>query len=135
VAEVLAEVRERIPGTVVFIFQPAEEGAPEGEEGGAKMMIAQGALENPLPQAIFGLHVTSRLPVGVIGYRPGPTMASTDRFSITIQGKQMVMPLDRGLSQYLMAGGAAMAAALVAAWLPARRAALVDPVDILRGAA
>ena len=88
VAEVLAGMRGQLRGTVKFIFQPAEEGAPEGEEGGAKMMIEQGALENPLPKAIFGLHVTSRLPVGIIGYRPGPTMASTDRFAITVHGKQ-----------------------------------------------
>lgn len=88
VAEVLSGLRGQLRGSVKFIFQPAEEGAPAGEEGGARMMIAQGALENPLPQAIFGLHVSSRLPVGVIGYRPGPTMASADRFSITIHGKQ-----------------------------------------------
>ncbi|MEO5670280.1 MAG: amidohydrolase [Ramlibacter sp.] len=88
VAEVLTGLRGQLRGTVKFIFQPAEEGAPEGEEGGAKLMIEQGALENPLPKAIFGLHVTSRLPVGIIGYRPGPTMASTDRFAITVHGKQ-----------------------------------------------
>jgi len=88
VAEVLSGLRGQLRGSVKFIFQPAEDGAPAGEEGGAKMMIAQGALQNPLPQAIFGLHVSSRLPAGVIGYRPGPTMASADRFSITIHGKQ-----------------------------------------------
>jgi amidohydrolase len=88
VAEVLAGMRSKLRGTVKFIFQPAEEMPPDGEEGGAKMMIAQGALENPVPQAIFGLHVTSRLNVGTIGYRPGPTMASSDRFQITVHGKQ-----------------------------------------------
>ena len=88
VAEILAGLRAELRGTVKFIFQPAEELPPEGEEGGAKLMIAQGALENPVPQAIFGLHVTSRLPLGIIGYRPGPTMASSDRFKITVHGKQ-----------------------------------------------
>ena len=88
VAEILAGLRAELRGTVKFIFQPAEELPPEGEEGGAKLMIAQGALENPVPQAIFGLHVTSRLPLGVVGYRPGPTMASSDRFKITVHGKQ-----------------------------------------------
>jgi amidohydrolase len=88
VAEVLAGMRAQLRGNVKFIFQPAEEQPPEGEEGGAKMMIAQGALENPVPQAIFGLHVTSRLPVGIVGYRPGPTMASSDKLKITVHGKQ-----------------------------------------------
>jgi amidohydrolase len=88
VAELLAGLRAQLRGTVKFIFQPAEEMPPAGEEGGAKLMIEQGALQNPVPQAVFGLHVTSRLPAGVIGYRPGPTMASSDRFSITVHGKQ-----------------------------------------------
>jgi amidohydrolase len=88
VAEVLAGQRAQLRGSVKFIFQPAEELPPEGEEGGAKMMIEQGALENPKPQVIFGLHVTSRLPLGVIGYRPGPTMASADRLKITVHGRQ-----------------------------------------------
>ncbi|MDB5873854.1 MAG: N-acyl-L-amino acid amidohydrolase [Ramlibacter sp.] len=88
VAQVLAGLRSQLRGTVKFIFQPAEEMPPAGEEGGAKLMIAEGALENPVPQAIFGLHVTSRLAVGMVGYRPGPTMASSDRFSITVHGKQ-----------------------------------------------
>jgi amidohydrolase len=61
---------------------------PEGEDGGAKMMIEQGALSNPVPQAIFGLHVTSRLALGVVGYRPGPAMASSDKLRITVHGKQ-----------------------------------------------
>jgi amidohydrolase len=88
VAEVLAGLRAQLRGSVKFIFQPAEELPPEGEEGGAKLMIEEGALENPVPQAIFGLHVTSRLPLGVIGYRSGPTMASADSFKITVQGRQ-----------------------------------------------
>ena len=88
VASVLAGLRERLQGSVKFIFQPAEELPPEGEEGGAKLMIEQGALQNPAPDAIFGLHVTSRLPTGVIGYRSGPTMASADRFRISVTGRQ-----------------------------------------------
>ena len=88
VAEVLVGLRAQLRGSVKFIFQPAEELPPEGEEGGAKMMIAEGALEKPVPQAVFGLHVTSRLPLGVIGYRPGPTMASADSFSIKVNGRQ-----------------------------------------------
>jgi amidohydrolase len=88
VASVLAGLRSELRGSVKFIFQPAEEMPPEGEDGGAKMMIEQGALEKPTPQAIFGLHVTSRLPLGVVGYRPGPTMASSDRLKITVHGRQ-----------------------------------------------
>jgi amidohydrolase len=88
VATILAGLRDEIPGTVKFIFQPAEEMPPEGEEGGAELMIKEGVLQHPTPQAIFGLHVTSRLPVGVIGYRPGPTMASSDKLRITVRGKQ-----------------------------------------------
>jgi len=88
VAEVLAGLRDSLAGSVKFIFQPAEEMPPEGEEGGAKLMIQEGALENPTPQAIFGLHVTSMLPIDVVGYRPGPTMASSDRLKITINGRQ-----------------------------------------------
>lgn len=88
VAEILAGLRAQLRGSVKFIFQPAEEMPPEGEEGGAKMMIAEGALENPTPQAVFGLHVTSRQNVGTIGYRSGPTMASSDRMKIKVTGKQ-----------------------------------------------
>ena len=88
VASVLAGLRKQLRGTVKFIFQPAEEMPPEGEDGGAKMMIQEGALQDPAPQAIFGLHVTSRQNVGTIGYRPGPTMASSDRFGITVHGRQ-----------------------------------------------
>ena len=88
VASVLAGLRDQLRGSVKFIFQPAEEMPPRGEEGGAKLMIQQGALQEPAPQAIFGLHVTSRQSAGCLGYRPGPTMASSDRFSITVQGRQ-----------------------------------------------
>ena len=74
-------------GTVKFIFQPAEEGAPPGEEGGARLMIKEGALENPRPQAIFGLHTEPNVQAGQIGYHSGPAMASSDRFTITVRGK------------------------------------------------
>ena len=88
VAQVLAGQRAALRGSVKFIFQPAEEMPPEGEDGGARMMIAEGALSSPVPQAIFGLHVTSRLSVGTLGYRPGPTMASSDSLKITVHGRQ-----------------------------------------------
>ena len=88
VAEALASVREQIPGTVKFIFQPAEEGPPPGEEGGAPLMVAEGVLENPKPAAIFGLHVISGIPAGMITYRSGPLMASADWLYITVKGKQ-----------------------------------------------
>jgi amidohydrolase len=87
VAEVLAPLRDRIPGTIKFIFQPAEEGPPEGEDGGAEMMVREGVLENPRVDAIFGLHVFP-LHVGTIHYRPGPMMASGDSFTIRIHGRQ-----------------------------------------------
>jgi amidohydrolase len=87
VAEVLSKMREEMNGNVKFIFQPAEEGVPTGEEGGAKMMIKEGALENPRPIAIFGLHTEPNVQVGQIGYQSGPAMASSDTFSITIHGK------------------------------------------------
>jgi amidohydrolase len=88
VAEVLAGMRERLPGTVKFIFQPAEEGPPAGEEGGAPLMIKEGALENPRPDAIFGLHVIAGMPSGMLSYRAGPLMASADWVYITVRGRQ-----------------------------------------------
>jgi amidohydrolase len=88
VAEVLTKMRGEIAGSVKFIFQPAEEGAPPGEEGGARLMVKEGVLESPVPEAIFGLHVSSPLPSGRIGYRAGPLMASSDSFRIVVKGKQ-----------------------------------------------
>ena len=88
VAEVLAGMRERIPGTVVFLFQPAEETPPVGEEGGARMMVEQGCLQDPDVEAVFGLHITSIYPTGKIGYRSGAMMASADRFRIFLKGVQ-----------------------------------------------
>ncbi len=87
-AAVLVRVRERLPGTVKLIFQPAEEGVPPGEEGGARLMIAQGVLDDPPVDAIFGMHVNVDLPTGKIGYRPGALMAAVDRFRVGIIGKQ-----------------------------------------------
>ena len=87
VAEVLSQMRGEIAGTIKFIFQPAEEGPPAGEEGGAPLMIKEGVLENPRPSAIFGLHVMPDYPVGTIAYNSGAAMASSDTFSITLRGK------------------------------------------------
>ena len=88
VAEVLSQVKNDIAGTIVFLFQPAEEGAPKGEAGGACEMVKAGCLENPKVEACFGLHVDASGPVGTIEYRPGGFMASSDAFSIVIKGKQ-----------------------------------------------
>ncbi|AUD06250.1 amidohydrolase [Spirosoma pollinicola] len=87
-AEILASVKSDLRGTVKFIFQPAEEGAPAGEEGGAKLMVKEGVLENPKVDAIFGLHINSQTEVGTIKYRPGATMAAVDEYAIKIKGKQ-----------------------------------------------
>ena len=87
-AEVLAGLRERLPGTVMFVFQPAEEGVPEGEEGGAPLMMQEGLFEIAKPDAIFGLHVISTLHAGTVGVRPGPFMAGSDFFRIVVTGKQ-----------------------------------------------
>ena len=86
-AEVLAGMRRDLPGTVKFIFQPAEEGAPPGERGGAELMIEEGALGDPKPAAIFGLHVFP-YPAGEIRYRPGGTMASSNVLRIVVRGRQ-----------------------------------------------
>ncbi|MEX0274067.1 MAG: amidohydrolase [Flavobacteriaceae bacterium] len=88
VAEVLAKHRERIKGTVKFIFQPAEEGPPPGEEGGALLMVKEGVLKNPDVDAIFGLHINSQTPVGMIRYKSGGTMAAAQSFTIKVKGKQ-----------------------------------------------
>ncbi len=88
VAQVLAELREDLPGDVLFLFQPAEEGAPPGERGGAALMIEEGALADPRPDAIFGLHVVPQLRTGEIGLREGGIMASSDRLQITVRGRQ-----------------------------------------------
>jgi amidohydrolase len=88
VAEVLSKNKDLIKGTVKFIFQPAEEGPPPGEEGGASLMIKEGVLDNPKVDAIFGLHINSATPVGVIRYKPGGTMAAVERFVVNVKGKQ-----------------------------------------------
>jgi amidohydrolase len=86
-AELLASMKSEIPGTVVFIFQPAEEGPPAGEEGGAKLMVKEGVLKTYKVDAIFGLHVFPG-PVGALVWRPGPFMAASDRFEIKLKGRQ-----------------------------------------------
>ncbi|MEX0359843.1 MAG: amidohydrolase, partial [Allomuricauda sp.] len=88
VAEILANNKDKIKGTVKFIFQPAEEGAPPGEEGGALMMVKEGVLKNPDVDAIFGLHINSQTPVGTIRYKIGGTMAAAQSFTIKVKGKQ-----------------------------------------------
>ena len=88
VAEVLSRNKDKIRGTVKFIFQPAEEGPPPGEEGGALLMVKEGVLKNPDVDAIFGLHINSQTPVGVIRYKSGGTMAAAQSFTIHVKGKQ-----------------------------------------------
>lgn len=88
VAEVFAGMKKDIRGTIKFIFQPAEEGAPVGEEGGAELMVKQGVLENPKVDAVFGLHCDAQREVGRVGYRPGGVMAAVNDIRIVIHGKQ-----------------------------------------------
>ena len=86
-ASVLSAMRDDLRGTVKFVFQPAEEGAPEGEEGGARLMIEEGVLNNPSPEAIFALH-TAPAPTGFVGYASGPLMAGADWLRISVEGRQ-----------------------------------------------
>jgi len=86
-AEVLSGLRARLPGTVVFLFQPAEEGAPLGEEGGASLMVKEGALDDPKVEAVFGLHVGGWTAAGQAGWSDGPIYASSDAFTIEVAGK------------------------------------------------
>ena len=88
VAEILSKNKADIKGTIKFIFQPAEEGAPAGEEGGASLMVKEGVLENPKVDVIFGMHIQSISPLGRITYRPAGMMAASDWFSIKVKGKQ-----------------------------------------------
>ena len=88
VAEILSGMKKDLAGTVKFIFQPAEEGPPIGEEGGAPLMVKEGVLENPKVDVMFGLHINAQTPVGQIKYREQGMMAASDWFTITIHGKQ-----------------------------------------------
>jgi amidohydrolase len=88
VAEAFASMKDELPGEILFIFQPAEEGPPDGEEGGAEEMLRQGVFDRFKPEAVFGLHVFSTLNAGQVGYRSGPLMAASDRFNIVVQGRQ-----------------------------------------------
>jgi amidohydrolase len=88
VAEILTTLKRDLRGSVKFIFQPAEEGAPEGEEGGAELMVKEGVLDNPKVDVIFGLHINAQQNVQTIEYRPGGMYAATDRYTIKVKGKQ-----------------------------------------------
>lgn len=88
VAENLVKVKDSLAGDVMFIFQPAEEGAPDGEEGGAELMLKEGLFAKRKPDQVFGMHVTSSMPSGMIGVRSGPAMASEDSFTIKVKGRQ-----------------------------------------------
>ncbi|MCK0179970.1 amidohydrolase [Flavobacteriaceae bacterium S0862] len=88
VAEIMSKNTDKIKGTIKFIFQPAEEGAPSGEEGGAKLMVKEGVLKNPDVDAIFGLHIDSEIPVNTLSYKSGGIMAAVNSFEIDVKGKQ-----------------------------------------------
>lgn len=88
VAEILTKNKSELKGTIKFIFQPAEEGAPVGEEGGAALMVKEGVLENPKVDVIFGLHISSVTPLGQLTYRPGGILAAADNYSIKVLGRQ-----------------------------------------------
>jgi amidohydrolase len=88
VAELLVSLKEKLRGTVMLVFQPAEENLPQGEIGGARRMIAEGAFSDPVPDVMIGLHVVTGLHAGTLGYRPGPTHASADEFRIVVHGRQ-----------------------------------------------
>ncbi len=122
-ASVLADMREELPGTVVFVFQPAEEGAPEGEEGGAALMLEEGVFDDPAPEAVFGLHTIPSLDVGQVGYVPGPAMAAADTWRAVIRGQQ-----SHGARPHESVDPVVMAAQAVLA-LQTIRSRNIDPIE------
>ncbi|HEY8519631.1 MAG TPA: amidohydrolase [Gammaproteobacteria bacterium] len=134
VASVLAALRDELPGTVKFIFQPAEEGPPPGEEGGARLMVAEGVLRDPEPEAIFGLHSEPRFEVGEVGFAPGPAWAAVDHFRATIRGRQShgAAPQD-GIDPIVMAAQAVTALQTIRSRNLPPLAPSVITVGIIRG--
>jgi amidohydrolase len=134
VVSVLASMRDEIPGTIVFVFQPAEEGPPPGEEGGADLMVEEGVFDDPTPSAVFGLHTFSEMEVGRVGYTPGPALAAVDHFRITVRGKQA-----HGAAPHLSVDPVVMASQVVTALQTIRSRNLpplepsVVTVGIIRG--
>ncbi len=134
VASILASMRDELPGTVKFIFQPAEEGPPPGEEGGADLMVAEGVLEDPAPSAIFGLHAFAEMEVGKVGFTSGPALAAVDHFKIRVIGKQ-----SHGAAPHLSVDPVVMASQAVMAFqtIRARNLPPLEPsvvtVGIVRG--
>ncbi len=123
VASVLASLRDELPGTVLFLFQPAEEGPPPGEEGGADLMLKEGAFDDPRPEAIFGLHAFADMEVGKVGYTVGPALAAVDHFKIDIHGQQT-----HGAYPHLGIDPVVMAAQVVTA-LQTIRSRNLDPLQ------
>ena len=123
VASVLASMRDQIPGVVKFIFQPAEEGPPPGEEGGADLMVREGVLESPRPSAIFGLHTFAEMEVGTLGYTPGPALAAVDHFTARVIGRQA-----HGAAPHLSVDPVVMASQAVVA-LQTIRSRNLDPLE------
>jgi amidohydrolase len=130
VAEVLSKMRDQIHGSVKFVFQPAEESPPPGQESGASFMIKEGALENPRPLAIFGLHTTPETEAGKIGYRAGPAQAAYDVFTITLHGKSAYAAWPhKGVDTMLVAAECIMAVQSI----KSRRIDTFEPVIITIG--
>ncbi len=129
-AEILSKMRGDLPGTVKFVFQPAEEGAPEGEDSGAERMIREGALENPRPRAIFALHTQPLLPAGKVGYAPGAMLASSDKMVIRIIGKKVHAAWPhQGIDPVVVSAEVIQALQTI----PSRRIDPVEPVVITIG--
>ena len=133
-AKVLTQMRDHLPGTVKLVFQPAEEGAPKGEEGGAKLMIEEGVLRDPDVAAIFGLHIGPDLEAGKIAYRYGGLLASVDHFRLTITGKQShaAMPW-QGTDPIVAAAHVVTAIQTIASRKIDARQPVVVSVGIIRG--
>ena len=133
-AKVLFELRESLPGSVKLIFQPAEEGTPPGEEGGAALMIKEGVLREPEVGAIFGLHVAPDLPTGQVAYRAGGMLASVDRFRVAVRGKQShaAMPW-QGADPIVAAAHVITAVHTIASHRVDARQPVVISIGIIRG--
>lgn len=130
VAEVFSTLRAEIPGTVLFLFQPAEEGDPDGGKTGALRMLEDGLFAGPVPEAIFGLHVMPTLQVGTIGLNVGPAMASSNRFSVTITGRKT-----HAAYPHTGIDPIPIAAQVVSAWqtIPSRMNNAADPMVLSVG--